>query len=530
MSPALAFRPLPRSWLTQPLLTPLRADHQHDRDLIDAALAVNDAPTIDEAFTVLAEAALSLLGCLRVSLVLWDDDLVEGTVRAIAGDAIWAVGARVPLVEPVRHVLQTGLATAGPSALIDLPVEIAVASAGDVTVLRVPLTSCLATFKASWATEVDDAELQDAAALLTTLTRLTSLAERAQRERERPKEDYLQAMLDTIPQPMTRLHPKTLRVINVNRAFLDLVGLERDDVLGQAPPFTWWADETASFTFSVGPIERLYRRADGVVIPVIVDRRVVLGADGEIVGRLGLVTDLSERRRLEQQLAQSGKLAAIGELAAGVAHEINNPLFAILGLTEFLLKESEPGSKAHTRLALIQETGLEIKEIVRALLDFARENADDRHVFPLEDVVHQTVELVERTNANKGVELVATCDAAGGALVCASSNQLKQILLNLVANARQAMPNGGTVTIDVHTDGDHVVADVADSGPGISPDLQARIFEPFFTTRRLTGGTGLGLSVSLGIAQAHGGSLTLDSPPGGGAIFSLRLPVVEAES
>ena len=104
---------------------------------------------------------------------------------------------------------------------------------------------------------------------------------------------------------------------------------------------------------------------------------------------------------------------------------------------------------------------------------------------------------------------------------------MKQIFLNLVANARQAMPNGGTVRLDVRREGDDVVATVADDGPGIDPETQRRIFEPFFTTKRLTGGTGLGLSVSLGIAEAHGGSLTVDSSPGAGATFTLRLPVTE---
>jgi two-component system NtrC family sensor kinase len=227
---------------------------------------------------------------------------------------------------------------------------------------------------------------------------------------------------------------------------------------------------------------------------------------------------------VDRQLVQSGRLAAIGELAAGVAHEINNPLFAILGLTEFLLEEAEPGTQAHRRLLLIQESGLEIKEIVRALLDFARENAEERRVVPLEDVIRSTLDLVRRTNAHKGIELVETYDGSGAA-VQASPNQLKHAVLNLIANARQAMPDGGTVRVDVRRDGDTVVASVSDDGPGIAPEAGERIFEPFFTTKRLTGGTGLGLSVSLGIAESHGGSLTLDSEPGAGATFTLRLPV-----
>jgi signal transduction histidine kinase len=269
---------------------------------------------------------------------------------------------------------------------------------------------------------------------------------------------------------------------------------------------------------------------DGSVSPVVDGAVIVFRdvTDEHLRNELNEHTDTSEERRMQQQLVQSGKLAAIGELAAGVAHEINNPLFAILGLTEFLLKEAEPESKAHQRLELIQQTGLEIKEIVRALLDFARENADERHEVALDDVVRSTVDLVRRTNAHKGVELVDTYEDAG-ALVYASPNQLKQIFLNLIANARQAMPNGGTVTVDVRTEPGFAVARVSDDGPGIEPGVLNRMFEPFFTTKRNTGGTGLGLSVSIGIAEAHGGTLTACSEVGHGAQFTLRVPLCDEE-
>ncbi|HZP72692.1 MAG TPA: ATP-binding protein [Gaiellaceae bacterium] len=227
---------------------------------------------------------------------------------------------------------------------------------------------------------------------------------------------------------------------------------------------------------------------------------------------------------VDRRLVQSGKLAALGELAAGVAHEINNPLFAILGLTEFMLKDAEPGTQPYERLTLIHQTGLEIKEIVRALLDFARENSEERHLVELEDVVRSTLDLVRRTNAHKGVELVESYEAPG-AQVHASANQLKQVMLNLIGNARQAMPNGGTVRVSVRREREQVLAVVADDGPGIAPDVAERIFEPFFTTKRETGGTGLGLSVGLGIAESHGGTLTVFSQPGTGATFTLRLPI-----
>jgi two-component system NtrC family sensor kinase len=295
------------------------------------------------------------------------------------------------------------------------------------------------------------------------------------------------------------------------------------------PPFPWAEGDERPALVAGTISERVYRRPGGPPQPVRVSVHAIPGDDDEPALLLSLVHDLADSRRLQQQLVQSGKLAAIGELAAGVAHEINNPLFAILGLTEFLLKESEPESKGRHRLELIQQTGLEIKEIVRALLDFARENAEDRHVTPLEDIVRATIDLVRRTNAHKGVEIVDSYDGSQ-ALVNASANQLKQIFLNLVGNARQAMPNGGTVSVDVRREGNVMLTTVHDDGPGIDPLVIERIFEPFFTTKRTTGGTGLGLSVSLGIAEAHGGTLTADSEPGHGATFTLCLPVAEEPS
>jgi len=233
---------------------------------------------------------------------------------------------------------------------------------------------------------------------------------------------------------------------------------------------------------------------------------------------------LLELDRQLQQLVQIGKLAATGELAAGAAHEINNPLFAILGLREFLLKETEPGSKAHERLELVRQSSLEIKEIVRGLLDFARESPAERREVALEEVVRSTVDLVRRTSADRSVELVDSYETSG-ALVDASPNQLKQIVLNLISNARQAMPDGGTIAVDVRAETGFAVATVRDEGRGIDLNVIGRIFEPFFTTNRDTGGTGLGLAVSRRIAESHGGALTVRSETGAGAEFTLRLPI-----
>jgi PAS domain S-box-containing protein len=626
----------------------LSADLARQHELIDAAIAVNEAPTIDDAFQVLADAGFALLGAERLAVVVWSRDLKRGVIRAGAGTATGAIGFEVPSDEETHEALLTGEPYVGPPITEGLPAPVLVDVDQIQTVVRVPFVaeSVSATFHASWRTALDESEAADAVSVLRTLTRLTSLAERSLREREQQTFDSvldgvadgvvlssgqgvmmnasarrilatdaetfnladvnprqldgtpfevvpgailghhtiesgesgqfriratsldgrelvldgsvspvggsgvaivfrdvtdehrenvlnrqtLQALFDAMPTAISVVDPETHSLVSVNRAFSELIGRPIEEIVGLTPPFPWWEpNEDLESAFVPGNrLERVYRLPDGRPQPVQLSVHAIQGEDGEPALLLALLEDTAEERRMQQQLVQSGKLAAIGELAAGVAHEINNPLFAILGLTEFLLKEAEPGSKGLQRLQLIQQTGLEIKEIVRALLDFARENAEERHVGPLEDVVQATVDLVRRTNAHKGVELVDSYDASA-APVNASPNQLKQIFLNLIANARQAMPNGGTVRVDVRQDGDWVLATVGDDGPGIEPAVLERIFEPFFTTKRLTGGTGLGLSVSLGIAESHGGSLTASSDPGEGATFTLRLPVSAEE-
>ena len=335
---------------------------------------------------------------------------------------------------------------------------------------------------------------------------------------------YNRALFDVLPVPIVVALDESGLVAGANEAFLQLVGLERDEVIGAAQPYPWRTDVGEPPAPVGQTIERMYQRRDGRTFPVRIATHELAGDDGERLV-VAIVTDLTASRRLEQQVIQSSKLAAIGELAAGVAHEIIHPRLAILGLTEFLLLDVEPGSKQEGRLLVIQETGLEIKEIVRSLLDFARELPAEQHAVGLETIVRSTVALFRRTNANKDVELVERYEAHG-LNVDAYGDQLEQIVLNLLANARQALPTGGTIEVAVRRDGAHALLEVCDDGPGVPDELRDRIFEPFFTTRRARGGTGLGLSASLGIAEAHGGTLAVaNRPVGSGAIFTLRLPV-----
>jgi two-component system NtrC family sensor kinase len=236
-----------------------------------------------------------------------------------------------------------------------------------------------------------------------------------------------------------------------------------------------------------------------------------------------LASAVTERRQLERQVVQSGKLATLGKLAAGVAHELENPLVAILALVDGLLKDVEPGTKRHGDLLLIQETGLELKEVVASLLDYTREPADLVACVAHEDVAEQAIELVRLAYGRPDVE-IATAFPWRPSVVTGNANQLKQVFLNLLTNAHHALRGGGTVTVELGRTGSTVFAMVSDDGPGIPADALPHIFEPFYTRRRDQGGTGLGLAVSREIARLHGGRLTARSDPGRGAVFVLELP------
>jgi signal transduction histidine kinase len=226
-----------------------------------------------------------------------------------------------------------------------------------------------------------------------------------------------------------------------------------------------------------------------------------------------------------EAVLEAGRLTALGELVRGFAHEINNPLFGILGLVELLLADIEAGSKAHERLTLVQQSGLEIKRITHALLGFAKPEPDVSVLVALQEVTEKAVELVRCTSAGKSVELHEDYPDEP-LLVYGSSARLGQVFLSLLINSQQAIPEGGTVTVRLERDGEWALATVTDTGSGIDPGARTDMFEPFATNKE--GGTGLGLAASLEIARAHGGDLIALTSVASGASFVLRLPVAEA--
>ncbi len=244
----------------------------------------------------------------------------------------------------------------------------------------------------------------------------------------------------------------------------------------------------------------------------------------EQAAALPLPPDLGSTSVEREALLEAGRLSSLGELVRGYAHEINNPLFGMLGLVELLLAEIEPGTKAHDRLTLVQQSGLDIKRITHALLGFAKPEPEASVLVPLQEVAEKAVELVRCTSAGKTVELREQYPEEP-LLVYGSPARLAQVFLSLLINSQQATPDGGTVTVQLERDGDWALARVTDTGSGIDPGARSDMFEPFSTNK--DGGTGLGLAASLEIARVHGGDLIALTSVAAGASFVLRLPVAE---
>lgn len=237
---------------------------------------------------------------------------------------------------------------------------------------------------------------------------------------------------------------------------------------------------------------------------------------------------VEEREQLQEQLIQSTKLAAIGELAANIAHEINNPLTGVLGFASLMLRDCGSDDPRRRGLETIERETMRARDIVRNLLDFARQDGLKRRRADIRDVVEDTLLLLRKQAELAGVE-VSLSFADNIPQVYVDVNQMKQVFINVLNNAIHAMPDGGELRIDVHAakpDSQKPWVEVSfrDTGMGIPPDKLLKVFDPFFTSKDVGEGTGLGLSVSQRIVEEHGGAITVESQVGHGSTFTVKLP------
>ncbi len=258
--------------------------------------------------------------------------------------------------------------------------------------------------------------------------------------------------------------------------------------------------------------------------------RIPTPADDQSV--VVLVEDVTDQQAMEAQLIQSEKLAAVGQLVSGVAHELNNPLTSIAGLSEFLLEQKELGTKDRGHLRVIHEQADRAGRIVRSLLTFARKGPGDQAAVDLNDVIQRTLLLMSYDLKLKDITIEK--DLATVPPVLGDRHALQQVVLNLLNNAAQAVTaNAAARPRVIHLStwfDDRVRLRVADTGPGIPDAVLPHLFTPFFTTKEPGQGTGLGLSITYSIVEAHGGRITVERPADGGAAFLVDLPPAPADA
>jgi len=327
-------------------------------------------------------------------------------------------------------------------------------------------------------------------------------------------------------------------MVDVNPAFERIYGYSRAEAIGKRPNLIrsehtpkelyvqMWADlQDPLRGYWSGEITN--RDRQGRERPVLLSLTAIRTVGGEVTHYLGVAVDLSEQRGWELRAAHADKLASVGQLAAGVAHEINTPLANVMLVAESLRRRSQdPWVLA--RLDTMTDQVEVAARIVRSLLDFARRGEPHVGELDLVDVAKDSVAFL-RGKQSADVEIMEIYPS-GPVTVSGDRGQLMQVLTNILNNAYDAMEGTGSIRISVRRQGDRAEVEIIDQGPGIPTEALPHIFEPFFTTKPEGRGTGLGLAICHGIVQSHHGSVVARNVPGAGAGFLVSLPILETDS
>jgi two-component system NtrC family sensor kinase len=359
-----------------------------------------------------------------------------------------------------------------------------------------------------------------------------------QREMERRlhrEQEFAGRLMDSFPDLVIALDCEA-RYTFVSPQIFDILGYRPEELIGKKMGRRMDPTDRAAMIelfddlmlkrLSEAQIEYRTQHKNGAWRMFRASARPLHDENGQITGVIASARDITEQQRLQQQVIQSERLAAMGQMIAGVAHELNNPLTAILGVTE-LLRDQSKEENTTRQLDLAHRQARRAAHIVQSLLVFSRPSTPRSTLLHLPDLLQRTLQLHEHSlRANHiHVDLVARPELP---TVLGDSNQLTQVFLNLIVNAEQAIHEvreHGTLRIRLGVVGERVLVTFQDDGVGIRRELLPRIFDPFFTTKRPGRGTGLGLSICMAIVREHNGDISAQPVPDGGSVFTVSLPV-----
>jgi len=354
--------------------------------------------------------------------------------------------------------------------------------------------------------------------------------------------DFINKIIQSSPNAITATDMKG-NILIWNRAAEETIGYKAADVIGKMNIQKIYPDEMARKVMQMlrkpeqGGVGRLnahpmvYMRQDGTIIEGNLSAAIIYDSSGKEIATVGSFVDLKERlemeralRRTQEQLLQSEKLAAMGRLTSQIAHELNNPLYGIMNTLELLKTEISPESKRRKVLEMALSETFRLSDLLRKMLSFSKPDQEEKQAVDLNTVLDEILILHEKQLQENDIK-IKTFFAEALPQISASKNQLRQVFLNLVANARDAMPSGGTLSVKTAADKENVKIEISDSGVGIKEEHIKKIFDSFFTTKDTVKGVGLGLSVCYGFIKDHGGDIEVKSKENEGTTFSITFPV-----
>ena len=367
--------------------------------------------------------------------------------------------------------------------------------------------------------------------------------QRKQMERKlKEANDFMNNIIQSSPNATMAADMKG-NILIWNRAAEETLGYKSEETIGRMHITNVYPDGVAKEIMKMlrspeyGGVGKLrsypmvYVRRDGRIVEGNLSAAIIYDAKGKPVASVGIFVDLEERlemerklRQTQEQLLQSEKLAAMGRLTSQIAHELNNPLYGIMNTLELVKTEIPPENKRRKILDMALSETVRLTEMLRKMLSFSKPDEEEKQPVNINTILDEILLLYEKQLREHSIRIISSLKE-GLDKVRASKNQLRQVFLNIISNARDAMPEGGTLSVTTRAEGDNVHVEISDTGTGIRKENLHRIFDSFFTTKDNIKDVGLGLSVCYGFIKDHGGDIKVESEWGSGATFTIILPV-----